>query len=132
MEAICHVDRVGSVAKPNCDISFFVVASMVVFSCQEHCIDSDWICFVRAMEVWFHFLALYCCCFRRLVLGFQSFFGLFDLCCLGVHFLDDCFISLQLAFGLICFSSRCLIRRLLVVSPSLPCFLLVLVGDLVF
>ena len=81
MEALCRVDRVGSVAKPNSDISFFVVASVAVFSCQERCIVSDLICFARAMEVCFRFLALYRCCFRRLVLCFRNFFGLFDLCC---------------------------------------------------
>ena len=121
MEALCRVDRVGSATKPNCNINFFVVASMAVFSCQEHCIDSDLICFARAMEVCFCFLTLYCCCFRQLVLGFWIFFSLFDLCCLGVRFLGDCFVGSRLAFGRICFSSRCLVCRLLVAGPSLPC-----------
>ena len=123
MEALCRVERVGSLAKPNCAINFFVVASVAVFSCQEHCVDSDRICFARVMEVCFHCLTLYRCCFRRLILGFQIFFSLFDLCCLGVCFLGDCDVDLRLAFGRICFSSRCLIRRLVVVGPSLPCFI---------
>ena len=31
MEELCQVDRVGSATKLNCDINFFVVASMAVF-----------------------------------------------------------------------------------------------------
>ena len=122
MEALCHVDRLGSAAKPNCDINFFIAESVAVFSCQEHCIVSNWICFARTMEVCFHFLTLYHCCFRWLILGFRSFFGWVDLCCLEVRFLGSCFVDLWLAFDRICFSSRCLVCCLLVVSPSLPCF----------
>ena len=34
VEALCFMDSVGSAVKPNCAISFFVVASLAVFSCQ--------------------------------------------------------------------------------------------------
>ena len=122
LEALWPVDRVGSATKPNCSINFFFVDSVVVFSCQEHCTVSDLICFARAMEFCFHFFALYCCCCRQLVLGFQSFCIWFELGCLELLSLGDCFIGFGVVFGWICFSSRRLVCHLLVVGPSLPCF----------
>ena len=35
MEALCRLDRVGSVTKPNCDINFFIFASMAVFRARS-------------------------------------------------------------------------------------------------
>ena len=31
VEALCRMERVGSLAKPNCAISFFVAASLALF-----------------------------------------------------------------------------------------------------
>ena len=121
-EALWWVDRVGSATKPNCSINFFLIDSLVVFSCQEHCTVSDSICFARAMVFCFHFLTLYHCCFRRLFLGFRSFCIWFELGCLKLLSLSSCFIGLVVVLGRICFSSRCLFHCLLVVGPSLPCF----------
>ena len=123
-EALCHVDKVGSAAKPNCNINFVVVASVVVFSCQEPCVVSDLICFARAMLFFLFFgLVLLLCSMAHP--GFRIF-GLLDLCCLGKSFLGNCFVGSKVAFGRICFSSRRLVCHLLVVGPSSPCFLLVL------
>ena len=121
LEALWPVDRVGPATKPNCNINFFIVDSMAPFSCQEHCVVSDLICFARAKEVCFHFMTLYHCCFQQLVLGFQHFFVFFELCCLELCSMGNCFIGLGLGFGWICFCSRHLVHCLLVVGPSLPC-----------
>ena len=103
---------------------------MVVFSCQEHCIVSDLICFVREMVFCFRFLTWYHCCFRWLFLGFWNFFVWFELGCLKSLSLSNCFIGLGVVLGWICFSSRHRFHHLLAVSPSLPCFLLVCMGDM--
>ena len=126
MEALCCMDRVGSAVKPNCAIGFFVVASLAVFSCQWYCVDSDWICFARATVVCFCFFTWNRCFFRRLILGFQSFVSFVDQSCWLMRFLGECFVGLQLAFCWICFSSRRLSLRCLMVGPSVSCFLLIL------
>ena len=106
LEALWQVDMVGSVAKPNWRISFFLINSVAVFSCQEHCAVSDLICFVREMVFCFHFLTWYCCCFQWLFLGFQIFFIWFELGCLKSLSLGNCFIGLGVVLGQICFSLR--------------------------
>ena len=94
LEALWRVDRVGSVTKLNCRINFFLIDSVVVFSCQEHCAVSNSICFARVVVFCFRFLTWYHCCFRWLFLGFQSFFIWFELGCLKSLSLSDCFVGL--------------------------------------
>ena len=113
----------GSATKPNCSINLFLIDSMVGFSCQEHCAVSDSICFARSMVFCFHFLTLYRCCFHWLFHGFRSFSIWFELGCLTLLSLSGCFVGLGVVLGWICFSSRHMFRHLLVVGPSLPCFL---------